>query len=123
MKFMKWTRLNFKNTLLRYTEIQMGCCLNETYNSFLILFPFLQQELEARQKKGLIDKNILLLTVEDPKARVGSGGATLNALYVVAEYLGAKLGHTIVTTDILQKANIILIHMGRNFPLIHVVAH
>ena len=72
--------------------------------------------MEARQKKGLIDKDVLLLTVEDPKARVGSGGATLNALYVVAEHLGAKLGHTIVTADILQDANILLMHMGRNFP-------
>ena len=72
--------------------------------------------MEARQKKGLIDKDVLLLTVEDPKARVGSGGATLNALHVVAEHLGAKLGHTIVTADILQNVHILLMHMGRNFP-------
>ena len=72
--------------------------------------------MEARQEKGLIDKDVLLLTVEDPKARVGSGGATLNALYVVAEHLGAKLGHTIVTADILQNAHILVMHMGRNFP-------
>ncbi len=76
----------------------------------------MQQQLEAKQQKGLIDKNTLLLTVEDPKARVGSGGATLNALYVVAEHLGAKLGHTIVTADILQDAHILILHMGRNYP-------
>ncbi len=75
-----------------------------------------QQELESRQQKGLIDKDVLLLTVEDPKERVGSGGATLNALYVVAEHLGARLGHTIVTADILENAHVLIMNMGRNFP-------
>ena len=54
-------------------------------------------ELELRQKKGLIDRDVLVLTVEDPQCRVGSGGATLNALLVTAEYLGARLGHTVCT--------------------------
>ncbi len=75
-----------------------------------------QQELESRQQKGLIDKDVLLLTVEDPKERVGSGGATLNALYVAAEHLGARLGQTIVTADILNNAHILIMNMGRNFP-------
>ena len=35
---------------------------------------------------------MLLLTLEDPKARVGSGGATVNGLLVVAEHLSAKAG-------------------------------
>ena len=35
---------------------------------------------------------MLLLTLEDPKARVGSGGATVNALLVVTEHLSAKAG-------------------------------
>ena len=52
-------------------------------------------ELEFRQKKGQIDKDALLLTVEDPQARIGSGGATLNALLVVAEHLSQRKGHTV----------------------------
>lgn len=35
---------------------------------------------------------------------------------MVAEHLGAKLGHTIVSLDVLQDAHILLMHMGRNFP-------
>ena len=53
-----------------------------------VIFP----ELEIHQSKGFINKDVLLLTLEDPKARVGSGGATVNALLVVAEHLSAKAG-------------------------------
>lgn len=54
-------------------------------------------EIEIRQKKGFISSNTLLLTVEDPQARVGSGGATLNALLVVAEHLSQQQGFTVGT--------------------------
>ena len=37
----------------------------------------------------------MLLTLEDPKARVGSGGASVNALLVVAEHLSAKAGYEV----------------------------
>lgn len=53
------------------------------------------KELELRQRKGLIHKDTLILAVEDPKSRVGSGGATLNALLIVAEFLGARRGYTV----------------------------
>ena len=53
---------------------------------------FLLSELEIHQSKGFLDKDVLLLTLEDPKARVGSGGATVNALLVVTEHLSAKAG-------------------------------
>ncbi len=52
-------------------------------------------ELKLRQKKGLIPKSTLLLSVEDPRCKVGSGGATLNALLVVAEHLSALSGYTV----------------------------
>jgi fucokinase len=52
-------------------------------------------ELDLRQEKGLIDPDTVLLTVEDPKARVGSGGATVNTLLVVAEHLSARAGLTV----------------------------
>lgn len=48
-----------------------------------------------RRDKGEIDKDVILLTVEDPKSKVGSGGATLNALLVVAEHISAKQGYTV----------------------------
>ena len=35
---------------------------------------------------------MLILTLEDPKGGVGSGGAMLNALLVVTEHLSAKAG-------------------------------
>ena len=37
----------------------------------------------------------LLLTASDPEERLGSGGATLNALLVAAEHLSARAGHTV----------------------------
>ena len=46
--------------------------------------------MKLRQKKGLINKECLLLSIEDPGAPIGSGGATLNALQIVAETLSAK---------------------------------
>uniref|UniRef100_A0A8C3HR40 Fucose kinase n=1 Tax=Chrysemys picta bellii TaxID=8478 RepID=A0A8C3HR40_CHRPI len=58
----------------------------------------------------------LLLTVEDPAACVGSGGATLNALLVAAEHLSARAGCTVVTADVLREARILILHMGRDFP-------
>jgi len=52
-------------------------------------------EMEIRQDKGEIGEDVILLTVEDPKSEVGSGGATLNALLVVAEYISAKQQYTV----------------------------
>lgn len=52
-------------------------------------------EMEIRRDKGEIDDTVILLTVEDPMSEVGSGGATLNALLVVAEYISAKQGYTV----------------------------
>jgi fucokinase len=58
---------------------------------------FLITEIEIRQQKGLIAEDVILLTVEDPKSEVGSGGATLNALLVVAEHISAKQGFTVTS--------------------------
>ena len=52
-------------------------------------------ELLTRQKKGLIGSDVILLTVEDPKAKVGSGGATINALLVLVEHISARQGYTV----------------------------
>ncbi|NXJ83259.1 FUK kinase, partial [Trogon melanurus] len=57
----------------------------------------------------------LLLALEDPWARLGSGGATLNALLVAAEHLSARAGCTVVTSDVLREARILILHTGRDF--------
>ncbi|XP_039707745.1 L-fucose kinase isoform X2 [Pteropus medius] len=75
-----------------------------------------QRELEVRQKREQIPAGTLLLAVEDPETCVGSGGATLNALLVAAEHLSARAGFTVVTSDVLHSAWILILHMGRDFP-------
>lgn len=54
-------------------------------------------ELEVRRLRGGLGPRppALLLAVEDPWARLGSGGATLNALLVAAEHLSARAGCTV----------------------------
>ncbi|KAM9625609.1 L-fucose kinase isoform 5-T6 [Morphnus guianensis] len=76
-----------------------------------------QRELEARRLRGGLGPRPppLLLAVEDPWARLGSGGATLNALLVAAEHLSARAGCTVVTSDVLREARILILHMGRDF--------
>ncbi|XP_064315301.1 L-fucose kinase isoform X2 [Phalacrocorax carbo] len=76
-----------------------------------------QRELEVRRLRGGLGPRPpqLLLAVEDPWARLGSGGATLNALLVAAEHLSARAGCTVVTADVLREARILIMHMGRDF--------
>uniref|UniRef100_A0A8C3JWJ8 L-fucose kinase n=1 Tax=Calidris pygmaea TaxID=425635 RepID=A0A8C3JWJ8_9CHAR len=76
-----------------------------------------QRELEARRLRGGLGSRPppLLLAVEDPWARLGSGGATLNALLVAAEHLSARAGYTVVSSDVLRDAHILILHMGRDF--------
>ena len=64
---------------------------------FCVGFVFIHHfsELKARQSQGLISDDTLLLTVADPASRVGSGGATLNALLVATEHLSSKAGYTV----------------------------
>lgn len=63
-------------------------------------FVFLE-ELEVRQKREQIPAGTMLLAVEDPQTRVGSGGATLNALLVAAEHLSARAGFTVSASQLL----------------------
>ncbi|NWI64307.1 FUK kinase, partial [Todus mexicanus] len=41
--------------------------------------------------------------------------ATLNALLVAAEHLSARAGCTVVSSDVLREARILILHMGRDF--------
>ena len=49
---------------------------------------------------------------EDDDVGVGSGGATLNALLVVTEYLSARQGHTTVVADLLHSSKVLIVHLG-----------
>ncbi|XP_063801940.1 L-fucose kinase isoform X2 [Pseudophryne corroboree] len=77
--------------------------------------PAFQRELEIRQRRGVLPPGTLILTVEDPQAHVGSGGATLNALLVATEHLSARAGYTVVSADVLQGARLVILHTGRDF--------
>ncbi|XP_069882365.1 L-fucose kinase [Dipodomys merriami] len=92
-----------------WTVIILTCQYKDSVQVF-------QRELEVRQKREQIPAGTLLLAVEDPEIRVGSGGATLNALLVAAEHLSARAGFTVVTSDVLHSAWILILHMGRDFP-------
>ncbi|XP_021373527.1 L-fucose kinase-like isoform X1 [Mizuhopecten yessoensis] len=94
---------------VKWTAIVLTCA-NRQWASTL------QTELQIRQAKGQIDKDVLLLTVEDPKSSVGSGGATINALLTVTEYLSAQRGYSIINPDVLQEAKVLILHCGRNYP-------
>ena len=54
--------------------------------------------------------------MDDPQTKVGSGGATLNALLVVTEYLSAQAGHTVATAETLETASVLVLHLGGSFP-------
>uniref|UniRef100_A0A672PDC4 L-fucose kinase n=1 Tax=Sinocyclocheilus grahami TaxID=75366 RepID=A0A672PDC4_SINGR len=73
--------------LLKWTVIVLTCQHRDSVYAF-------QRELEVRQKRGVLPEDALLLTVPDPHARLGSGGATLNALLVAAEHLSARAGYS-----------------------------
>ncbi|XP_022341951.2 L-fucose kinase-like isoform X3 [Crassostrea virginica] len=75
-----------------------------------------QKELELRQAKGYIDKDVIVLTVEDPKSNVGSGGATVNALLTITEYISAQQGHSVVNAEVLEQSKILILHSGRQYP-------
>uniref|UniRef100_A0A8C1XN86 Fucose kinase n=1 Tax=Cyprinus carpio TaxID=7962 RepID=A0A8C1XN86_CYPCA len=89
--------------LLKWTVIVLTCQHRESVYAF-------QRELEGRQKRGALPADALLLTVPDPHTRLGSGGATLNALLVAAEHLSARAGYSVSFT-LLWRAL-----CGRDFP-------
>ncbi|XP_030640456.1 L-fucose kinase [Chanos chanos] len=98
-----------KDGVFNWTVIVLTCQHKDSVYSF-------QRELEVRQQRGTIPSGTLLLVVSDPQERLGSGGATLNALLVAAEHLSARAGHTVVTADVLDDARILILHTGRDFP-------
>lgn len=79
-------------TISRFTA---GALDQDWEAGWLVPACVLTTELEVRQKREQIPARTLLLAVEDPETRVGSGGATLNALLVAAEHLSARAGFTV----------------------------
>ncbi|XP_059402511.1 L-fucose kinase-like isoform X3 [Carassius carassius] len=95
--------------LLKWTVIVLTCQHKDSVYAF-------QRELDGRQKRGVLPADALLLTVPDPHARLGSGGATLNALLMAAEHLSARAGYSVVNADVLDEAHVLILHTGRDFP-------
>lgn len=93
---------------VKWTAIVLTCSDKQWSQS-------LQQEFELRQAKGLVDKETILLTVEDPQSHVGSGGATINALLAITEYISACKGYTVINADVLKDAYILILHSGRTY--------
>uniref|UniRef100_A0A452H8L3 L-fucose kinase n=1 Tax=Gopherus agassizii TaxID=38772 RepID=A0A452H8L3_9SAUR len=91
---------------VEWTVIVLTCQHKDSVCAF-------QKELEIRWRRGALGPHPLLLTVEDPAACVGSGGATLNALLVAAEHLSARAGCTV--SDVARRALAWLL-VGRDFP-------
>ncbi|CAL1547211.1 unnamed protein product [Lymnaea stagnalis] len=75
----------------------------------------LQHELDIHHAKGYLGKDVIHLVVEDPKSNVGSGGATLNALVTVVEYMSARKGFTAINADVLKGSKILILHTGRRY--------
>ncbi|KAL8582759.1 hypothetical protein ACOMHN_021871 [Nucella lapillus] len=93
---------------VKWTAVVLTCPSNTWTHT-------LQTELEARQAKGQIDKEVILLTVDDPKTTVGSGGATINALLTVIEHISARQGYTVINPDVLEGVNILILHHGTTY--------
>ncbi|XP_022248688.1 L-fucose kinase-like, partial [Limulus polyphemus] len=74
-----------------------------------------EKELECLKKKGKIEESTILLVVQDPADNIGSGAATLNALVVVTEVLSAQQNYTVLTSDVLEDAVILILHYGRQY--------
>eukprot|EP00043_Microstomoeca_roanoka_P014311 m.141571 g.141571 ORF g.141571 m.141571 type:complete len:1080 (+) comp15983_c0_seq1:70-3309(+) len=72
-------------------------------------------ELEKRREAGVIRKSTVLVAADDPKFKIGSGGATINALLMVTEMLSAQSGFTVVNADTIADAKILVLHLGGPF--------
>ena len=70
-------------------------------------------ELEMRRRLGLIPDSTLIVAVPDPAGyRVGSGGATLNALSVVSQRLCYAAGYSELNARFLRSKRILIMHSG-----------
>ena len=69
--------------------------------------------MKKRQKAGFIAKETVLVLAEDPLVKIGSGGATINALLMVTEMLSSQHGYTVANADTIMDASILILHLVR----------
>eukprot|EP00052_Salpingoeca_macrocollata_P027525 m.261724 g.261724 ORF g.261724 m.261724 type:complete len:1098 (+) comp22752_c0_seq2:1934-5227(+) len=93
---------------MEFDAIIVTCTRRENSATYLA-------ELKKRQAAGFLSKDAIVMSVEDPKTRVGSGGATLNALLVVTEHLSARAGLTVASADVLRATRVLILHLGGGF--------
>jgi len=79
-----------------------------------------QAELERRRRLGTlagVSEHTLMVAVPDANSEqpVGSGGATLNALLVVAEQLSARSGSGTLKANIFAERHIVVMHAASSF--------
>lgn len=72
---------------------------------YFIIYILCFEELKLKQRKGIISSETIILCVEDPEKPIGSGGATLNALLIVAEALSARKKFRVVFFSLPFKIN------------------
>ncbi len=71
------------------------------------------EELRFRQQEGLIPNETVVLALPDPASvRVGSGGATLNALVSIVEHLSARKGYSVIDFEAVRSERILVLHSG-----------
>ena len=69
-----------------------------------------QQALERDTVSSLRDS--LVLVAEDPDARIGSGGATFNAILVVMEHISSLAGYSVRDSSVLEDKRVLIIHVS-----------
>lgn len=104
----------------RWTAVVLTCALESLQEG-------LEEECHRLSTGGLLPDHDLLVVAVDPvqpgdhqKGKpgpgVGSGGATINAVFVAIERLSAQLQHTTVTTELVYNSRILVVHVGRMLP-------
>eukprot|EP00656_Telonema_subtile_P000810 TRINITY_DN10382_c0_g1_i1.p1 TRINITY_DN10382_c0_g1~~TRINITY_DN10382_c0_g1_i1.p1 ORF type:complete len:1410 (-),score=348.79 TRINITY_DN10382_c0_g1_i1:105-4334(-) len=70
---------------------------------------------ELIRSQAMVPKSTIVMAVPDPGgARVGSGGATVNAIVVVAERLSAAKGFKFIEAEVLDTARVLVINLGHS---------
>lgn len=83
-----------------------------------------EEECSRLSTGGLLPDHDLLVVVADPRQPgspqggrpgpgVGSGGATINAVFVAIERLSAQHQHTTINSELVHHSRILVVHLGR----------